>query len=89
MATTNISDVIRQLYDEDKNDLSRRYARLVIRARRHGIKVSIVAYPKDASSTPIGDFRVVGSESPNLTHELDIVDGYVTGLSWRDVPELK
>lgn len=82
----SLLETIQRLQGDEKNDLTLRFMRLVHRAERYGVEIRLVAFPKDARSVPINQFRQVGAHDADLTCQLDMIDAYVTGLAWRDEP---
>lgn len=87
MPEETIIDKIKHLQEAQKRDVALRFMGIVHRAEHYGVEVRLIAYPKDAKSIPVNQFREVGDHLADLTCQLDIVDAYVTGLAWRDVPD--
>jgi hypothetical protein len=76
---------------DENNDLALRFMGIVSLAKQNGINVMIVAAPDDAMDRSLREFRIVGDHAADLECQLDIVEGYITGLRWRGVtkPEPK
>ena len=62
-----------------------RFARLTNKALALNTKVLLIAVPADALDYPIRDFRMIGDPG-DLLGQLDVIEAYLVGLSWRDIP---